>query len=819
MAKRKKQNSTGVTVKKTKPVASNKLSFKKKTLKLSPAKTDNFRMLFDQADFGVLVFDFEGKIYKANTRFEQISGFTLKELKQLSTRQFTHPTDLEKETSCLNNILTGIKTSQIYEKRLINKSGNIFYAKLNVLQYKSAESKKFIAYIEKGDEELELKKQLEFDRILLRALMENTQDTIYFKDRESRFVKVNSRMATKHNLPDMESVLDKTDFDIFGPDHALDAYTDEQKIIQTGKPILGKIEKEDWKSGTITWGSTSKMPLLDSEGNIIGTFGITRDITEQVLNEERIKESEQIYRSLFENAADGIFLINDIFIDCNDSICKMFKRERGEIIGAHPVDFSPEFQPNGKTSFELANEKIQLALQGVPQRFMWKHIRKDGSLIDTEISLNLIQISGKKLVQAIVRDITLNIKNEKLREVMFEISEAAYTALDTIELYKQIHSSVGKLMSVKNFYIALFDDKTEIVSFPYFIDEYDEPIPPRKLSRGLTDYVLRAGEAILVNPEKDLELRRTGDVDLIGAPQAIWLGVPLKVGGKSIGVIVVQDYENEKAFGIDEMQLLSFVSSQVALAIERKKNSDEIKKYAEELKQLNSTKDKFFSIIAHDLRNPFITILGFSDLLLTDYEELSDKEKKYYIDEMKKSAEISHDLLQNLLQWSRSQTGRIEFNPTKLSLEKIAKGNLELLKATAERKQITINSKLEDEIYVLADEDMLNTVIRNLITNAIKFTNVNGTISIGAKLKDDLAEIYVIDNGVGMDRKQIANLFRLEVSHSTTGTYNEVGTGLGLLLCKEFVEKNGGTIWVESEPGKGTNFSFSIPLAKQLGSS
>lgn len=815
MAKQTKKLPGKISRRVSKRVTEKKDSPKKS--KSPEIKPDNFKIYFEHADFGAVVFDYAGKIYKANPKFEKLLGYTLKELLALSIRQITLPGDIEKETNILNEILNGVKSHQNYEKRFINKSGDIFPANLNVLKFSPLDRKKILAFVKASDEHYELKKRIEFDQILLKALMENTQDTIYFKDRESRFVKVNNRMALKHNLPDMDNILGKTDFDIFGPDHAVDAYNDEQRIIQTGKPMLGKIEREDWKSGSVTWCTTSKMPLMDFDGNIIGTFGISRDITEQVANEERIKESEHIYRSLFENAADGIFLIHDVFIDCNEAICKMFQRERGEIIGAHPADFSPKYQPNGRESFELASEKIKLALQGVPQRFLWKHVRKDDSIIDTEISLNSIHISGKKLVQAIVRDITQNIKNEKLREVMFEISEAAYTAMDMMELYKQIHSSVGKLMSVKNFYIALFDDKTEIVSFPYFIDEYDEPIPPRKLGRGLTDYVLRSGEATLVNPEKDLELRRSGEVDLIGAPQAIWLGVPLKVTGKSTGVIVVQDYENERAFGDDEMQILSFVSSQVALAIERKRNSDEIKKYAEELRQLNSTKDKFFSIIAHDLRNPFITILGFSDLLLTDYEELSDKEKKYYIDEMKKSAEISHDLLQNLLQWSRSQTGRIEFNPTKLSLEKIASGNVELLNATAGRKQIKIDAKIDGELFVFADEDMLNTVIRNLITNAIKFTNVNGTITVGAKIKDELAVISITDDGVGMDRKQMANLFRLEVAHSTAGTYNEVGTGLGLLLCKEFVEKNGGTIWVESEPGRGSTFSFSLPLAKQLG--
>lgn len=230
------------------------------------------------------------------------------------------------------------------------------------------------------------------------------------------------------------------------------------------------------------------------------------------------------------------------------------------------------------------------------------------------------------------------------------------------------------------------------------------------------------------------------------------------------------------------------------------------------LNQLNTTKDKFFSIIAHDLKNPFITILGFTDLLLSDYSELSDEEKKHYIGEMKKSAEVSHNLLQNLLLWSRAQTGCIEFNPQKLELLQIVDKNFLLLKAAAEKKQIILLRGIPPELYVNADEEMLNTVLRNLLTNAIKFTNKAGVVSVNAFTKDNFVEVSVVDSGVGMDQNTIENLFRLDAARSTNGTDNEAGTGLGLILCKEFVEKHGAKIWVESELGKGSLFKFTLSI-------
>mgnify|MGYP001561139863 FL=1 len=181
---------------------------------------------------------------------------------------------------------------------------------------------------------------------------------------------------------------------------------------------------------------------------------------------------------------------------------------------------------------------------------------------------------------------------------------------------------------------------------------------------------------------------------------------------------------------------------------------------------------------------------------------------------MKKSAEVSHNLLQNLLLWSRAQTGRIEFNPLKIDLQKIVSDNIELLRPSAERKQIKIISDTPPNTFIFADEDMLNTIIRNLLTNALKFTNKNGLIEINCFQRPENIEICISDTGVGMSDKVKANLFRLDVSQTTFGTENEAGTGLGLILCKEFVEKHGHKICVESEVGKGSKFCFTLPIAQ-----
>lgn len=793
---------------------------KKSTAKKSPAKNLNdfakyFEAIYENSGLGIVLFKPDGTILKANKAALQMSGYTEDELKSISSFLFVHPKDRKKTKKDINAILSGKINSYKTEKLYLTKDGKELHTFLSVAVVKKSRGKvsELIAIIENVSETKEIKSELAYEQALLNSLIEGIPDSIYFKDKESRFIKVNKAMLRKHGFKSDKEIIGKTDFELFGKEHAQQAFEDEQKIIQTGIPIINKEEKEDWADGRTTWVSTTKMPLYNNQGEIIGTFGVSRDITDKVITEEQIKNSEKLYRSLFENSVDGMFLMTDVVLDCNQAVCEMLQYDKEFLVGLSPAEFSPEYQPDGKKSIDSAKEKIEAALNGVPQRFMWIHKRKDGELIETDVSLKDVSIAGEKLVQAILRDVTERNRNERIREALFEISEAVYTAQDINQLYEKIHKVVGKLMSSKNFYIAIYNEAEQTISFPYWVDEYDPPQPTKKLSRGLTEYVLRTGKPALIDAERDLELRRLGEVELIGSPQAIWLGVPLKVGEKTIGVIVVQDYENEKAFGEEEVQILTFVSEQIAIAIERKRHTDEINRIAEELRQLNNTKDKFFSIIAHDLRNPFITILGFTDLLLTDYKELDESEIIFYLEEMKKSAEISHNLLQNLLQWSRSQTGRIEFNPTKILLKNLVNVNLELLQPTAANKEIQIKSEVVDDIYVQADEDMLNTIIRNLITNAIKFTPKGGTITIAAKEVGKYAEISVEDTGVGMSEATMANLFRLDTTHSTLGTNQEAGTGLGLILCKEFVEKHDGKIWVESKLGVGSKFIFYLPLA------
>jgi len=235
-----------------------------------------------------------------------------------------------------------------------------------------------------------------------------------------------------------------------------------------------------------------------------------------------------------------------------------------------------------------------------------------------------------------------------------------------------------------------------------------------------------------------------------------------------------------------------------------------------ELKELNISKDRFISILAHDLRNPFSSILGFLSLLIKNIRKYSIAKIESQILMVNTSAQNTYNLLEDILTWAMAQSGKIPYNPQKQSFENVFNIVYENLKLSANNKNITINYFAEHEITIFADFDMIKTVLLNLISNAIKYTNYGGLINIYAEQNHLKATITVSDNGTGISPNILTKLFDISQIITTEGTANEKGTGLGLLLCKEFVEKNGGTIWVESELGKGSDFKFTIPLYKTI---
>ena len=251
---------------------------------------------------------------------------------------------------------------------------------------------------------------------------------------------------------------------------------------------------------------------------------------------------------------------------------------------------------------------------------------------------------------------------------------------------------------------------------------------------------------------------------------------------------------------------------QVALIdmTEYKRIENSLKESNEELKELNATKDKFFSIIAHDLRSPFQSLLGFAEILSTEIDSLSKEDIVYFSKGLNEDLRNLYGLLDNLLHWSMMQRNMIEFNPAEVDLLELVNKIIRLLHQSAENKNISITNKINPGTFAHADVDMVRLVVQNLLINAIKFTKTDGHIVVTAVDKAEFVQITVQDDGMGIDPEKAADLFGFKKMFSTNGTEGEKGTGLGLPLCKEFVERNDGRIWVESKPGSGSKFVFNL---------
>ena len=246
-----------------------------------------------------------------------------------------------------------------------------------------------------------------------------------------------------------------------------------------------------------------------------------------------------------------------------------------------------------------------------------------------------------------------------------------------------------------------------------------------------------------------------------------------------------------------------------SIQIEKQKNA--IEKNKKELEDLNATKDKFFTIIAHDLKNPFNTVIGLSELLMERYDTYNETKKKYFIEHIYKFSKNAYNLLENLLQWAKSQTGRIDIKIEKTDIFELVNDNLNLLRGRADSKNIKLTSNVDIGLYASIDKNMIRTVLRNLISNAIKYTHKNGEVGLRATVNGNFIYVSVFDTGVGIPKENLDKIFKIDTNISTQGTDDEVGTGLGLIIAQEFVEQNGGEISVSSQEGKGSEFTLKLP--------
>jgi signal transduction histidine kinase len=332
------------------------------------------------------------------------------------------------------------------------------------------------------------------------------------------------------------------------------------------------------------------------------------------------------------------------------------------------------------------------------------------------------------------------------------------------------------------------------------------------MRKSCSAYVFHTVKPLLLTQQIFDNLVEQGEVELVGSNSPSWIGIPLQTPSKVIGVLVLQHYEKENVYSENDVRFLSSIGGQIAISIDRKRNEEEISLKNDLLQTINAEKDKFFSIIAHDLRGPLSAFVAATQIITEEIQTMSIDEIRDITASMKNSASNIYSLLENLLEWSRMRRGAMDFIPEKLNLKKEVLSCINVLSESIRNKRIEIDTIIPDDMLILADIHMFETIVRNLVSNAIKFTMPGGKVIVSAGYTDNQdTEISITDTGIGMSAELTNRLFHLSEKTSRPGTEGEPSTGLGLLLCKEFIEKHGGRIHVESEIGKGSTFTFTFP--------
>lgn len=386
------------------------------------------------------------------------------------------------------------------------------------------------------------------------------------------------------------------------------------------------------KDGSTFWGLANAVVIRDTRtGKLLYHVGSITDITERkqaadavrALNatlEQRVAErtaalqaSEGRFRTLVEHAPEAIVVFDGgsgRFLDGNRHALELYGLSRDAFLAVGPAEVSPPTQPDGRASAEAARDWIARALAGEAPVFEWLHTRPDGTLVPCEVRLvRLPDDEGRMLVRGSITDNTQRRRRERIQQATFEISEAVHTTEDLDSLYHRVHEIVRSLLPARNFYLALRDRSRERYDFSYFVDEHDSQPPPTNVNSGLTGYVMRTGKPLLVNRASPIERLQPGlarfqdeghDVVYVekGTPSAVWLGVPLRVRSEIIGVMAVQDYENDQAYGPEEQQILGFVAEQTALAIERKRAEQALRESEEKFRALFEASSQ--GVMLHD---------------------------------------------------------------------------------------------------------------------------------------------------------------------------------------------------------------------------
>ncbi len=667
-----------------------------------------------------------------------------------------------------------------------------------------------------------MEERLQKNKTNLKAMFDSAQRLYHFIDANFKigsFNKLTKDFFLKYhkiNIRKGDSILK------YIPKYKVDEFIECINLALTGK----KVVKEGWfieDTNSLYWAEYLYLPVYSEDNSkIIGVAYSILNINEKHNFIKKIEENELKFRYLVENlpmatylsSAYNVFNIHYIspkILDISGFEPYLFSQGNGfleNLIVPEDREKIVDAKKNISTNNRFFSYEYRILNKN--NKVIWikdegfiifdkegKAIYFQGVIINITKRIKAEMLVLKKQEEIVLKNQELQALNEELKTSNEELKNNEIILRDSKDAFEKIFSQSPDAIIItdENGHIINCNDET--------LELIKENDKKNIIGKSAFSYIKTTERYKIINAFKNVYLN--------GATKDIEVVVKSKMQEDLDVEFSLSSIRDGEQGVIRYIAILKDVT-------QRKKALIALKESEKNLQETNISKDKFFSIIAHDLKNPFNNIIGFSELLLEDYDSYSKSKIKKILGWIYESSNQGFSLLENLLNWSRSQTGRLTCNPETFNIVQAILKEVELLKKTAIKKNIELVLPINDNLYVLADENMMRTVIRNLVSNAIKFTQAGGKVEVNiekCKLKAEL-KISVIDNGVGISEEAMYDIFKIDKNTSTLGTDNETGTGLGLILCKEFVEKNNGTLHVKSKSGEGSVFYFLLPLVEVL---
>ncbi len=733
---------------------------------------EKLRVVFDNAIVGILMIDRDSRIVFTNSNFNDMLGYELDETSELCYDMIIHKDDIEHNRLCFQQLLEGKLSRFRNQNRFVRKNGTTFWGDFSVSPIFDAEQRftSAIGIIADIDERVRAEEQLKES---YRKLKTAQEEIIQLEKKNSAFAmavtanhEINQPlMILRGNLEMLEMSIAPGNIDPKQKRYIARVLSSMERI----QSILDKFKQ-----------STAIRFENYSENTPMVVFSDQDEQKEDLDWQDVLLENNNLFYSLAQNAQAIFFRMS-----LHDGMLEYISPSVEEMTGysqeecyEKPYFLNSIIHPDWKEHFSVIWANIIMGKINPYDEFAIQ--TKDGDTIWILLYLAVIDdiLSDPVAVEGIITDITekkrvLRTLSEE-RDIFMEgpVTTFKWRSLESGLFLEYVSPNISKYGYMPEDLVGKDYDEWLKIVHPDDVDKI-----PEKNSR-VFDMVrnIHSAEYRIVGP----------------AGQVNW----------------VYDLTGAVRSNLDRVEeFFGYI-----LDITDRKNAElELQRNEHQLREANAAKDKFFSIIAHDLRGPFSSLMGSAELLYTFYDRFDDEKRSNQARRIFTSASQVNNLLDNLLEWSISQSGNIIINAELIKARGVADEIISLLNINAESKGIILRAEIPESQTVFCDRNMFHTILRNLVSNAIKFTSKGGSVTVRCCENGELVEFCVQDTGTGMPLEKVAQLFDPERTLSTVGTAKETGTGLGLLLCKEFVEKNGGAIRVESEEGKGSEFCFSLP--------